>query len=76
MGFGYSGRRYVVRTPTASVVAVALAFVFAAAAQATTPTGRYTIASGVVTDTKTRLKWEQIDGATYSAPSGDLRCVK
>lgn len=53
-----------------------LALLFAPLLRAQTPAGRYTIASGVVTDTKTGLEWQQTDdGQTFVFGAAPQHCV-
>ena len=53
-----------------------LAVLLATPGHAETPPGRYTIAAGVVTDTKTGLDWQQTEsGATYTFAAAQQHCA-
>ena len=53
-----------------------LVVLFASLGHAETPPGRYSIAAGVVTDTKTGLEWQQADdGASYAFAAAQQHCA-
>lgn len=52
-----------------------LAVVLTASAQANAPAGRYAIAGGTVTDTRTKLTWQQMaPSATYTLAAAKTYC--
>ena len=43
--------------------------------QAAAPAGRYTVASGTVYDTKTKLTWQQVVSGSYTQSAGAAYCA-
>ncbi|HWZ90496.1 MAG TPA: DUF1566 domain-containing protein [Polyangiaceae bacterium] len=55
---------------------VAVASTFAPISHADAPTGRFTVAAGIVTDTQTGLQWQAVDdGKTYAFVAAEQHCV-
>ena len=53
-----------------------LALLFAPVGRASAPAGRYTVASGTVTDSQTGLVWQQADdGKTYTFAEAQSHCA-
>ena len=53
---------------------LAVVVLHAAVVRATAPAGRYTIASGAVTDNQTKLVWQQALSALYTQPVAMAYC--
>jgi len=59
-----------------ALVLCGVAFALASPSRAAAPAGRYEIATGLVTDTKTGLVWQQTeDGKTYAYAAAHQHCA-